>query len=146
MPGISTSGAFGAWLVIAGMLFAAPPFVHADPVEGERPENAGKLLYRRYCASCHGPKGQGDGPLASLLVIHPPDLTGIAQRNGGRFPFWEVMRVIDGTTTLRAHGDADMPVWGEVFRDEAKWDLARRAEVQGKLTFLTDYLRSVQAK
>jgi hypothetical protein len=25
------------------------------------------------------------------------------------------MRVIDGRRTVRAHGTADMPVWGEVF-------------------------------
>lgn len=44
-----------------------------DPREsGELPGDAalGELLYRRHCASCHGPVGAGDGPAAAGL--HPP--------------------------------------------------------------------------
>ena len=35
---------------------------------------AGKKLYQRYCASCHGPEGKGDGSLA-LSGGTPADLT-----------------------------------------------------------------------
>src|SRR5215813_1128130 len=35
---------------------------------------AGKKLYQRYCASCHGPQGKGDGSLA-LSGGTPSDLT-----------------------------------------------------------------------
>jgi mono/diheme cytochrome c family protein len=35
---------------------------------------AGKMLYRRFCASCHGPNGKGDGGLA-LSGGTPSDLT-----------------------------------------------------------------------
>lgn len=35
---------------------------------------AGKKLYQRYCASCHGPQGKGDGSLA-LAGGTPSDLT-----------------------------------------------------------------------
>lgn len=35
---------------------------------------AGKKLYQRYCASCHGPNGKGDGGLA-LSGGEPSDLT-----------------------------------------------------------------------
>jgi hypothetical protein len=78
------------------------------------------------------------------LLVKPADLTTIARRNGGRFPFWGTMRIIDGRRTTRAHGSATMPVWGQVFRDAAGWNLARRAEVHGKLTFLTEHIRSIQ--
>ena len=74
----------------------------------------------------------------------PTDLTRIAMRNHGTFPFTRVMADIDGTNTVRAHGDPDMPVWGEVFRDESTWDAARRADVRGKLLIITDYLQHIQ--
>lgn len=34
------------------------PLVHSDAVEEE-----GKVLYERFCIYCHGPKGDGNGPL-----------------------------------------------------------------------------------
>lgn len=43
------------------------------PVDAESVE-AGKLLYRRFCAACHGPNGKGDGGLA-LSGGTPSDLT-----------------------------------------------------------------------
>ncbi len=35
----------------------------------------GKELYATNCTSCHGEKGEGDGPLASTLPVPPTDLT-----------------------------------------------------------------------
>jgi mono/diheme cytochrome c family protein len=32
---------------------------------------AGARLYSTYCASCHGPKGQGDGPIAASMNPRP---------------------------------------------------------------------------
>jgi cbb3-type cytochrome c oxidase subunit III len=43
------------------------------PSDGESIE-AGKKSYQRFCASCHGPKGKGDGGLA-LSGGTPSDLT-----------------------------------------------------------------------
>ena len=80
------------------------------------------------------------------MKTKPTDLTRIAERNGGTFPFAKVMRFIDGTDEVRAHGDPDMPVWGEVFRDQAALDNTRRIEVRGKLLVITDYLQSIQRK
>lgn len=31
----------------------------------------GQALYQTYCASCHGPKGEGDGPVAAALNPKP---------------------------------------------------------------------------
>lgn len=45
-----------------------PEAVNAESVE------AGKKLYSRYCASCHGPNGKGDGGMA-LSGGTPSDLT-----------------------------------------------------------------------
>ena len=129
-------------IVVLSLCFA--PFPASGVSESRGADHPGKILYRRYCASCHGTSAKGDGALASVLAQKPTDLTGLARKAGGRFPYWETMRVIDGTATVRAHGDSDMPVWGEIFRDEAEWDLARRVEVQGKVSFITDYLLTIQ--
>ena len=74
----------------------------------------------------------------------PTDLTQIAKQNGGTFPFARVMAQIDGTQTVRAHGEADMPVWGQVLRDESTWDAAQRADVRGKLLVISDYVQTIQ--
>jgi mono/diheme cytochrome c family protein len=38
-------------------------------------ESQGKALFARYCATCHGDEGRGDGQNASNLTPPPPDLT-----------------------------------------------------------------------
>ena len=38
-------------------------------------EGQGKHLFDRYCATCHGDAGKGDGQNASNLAPPPPDLT-----------------------------------------------------------------------
>lgn len=37
--------------------------------------NHGEFAYARYCRSCHGPTGKGDGPYAASLTPPPADLT-----------------------------------------------------------------------
>jgi mono/diheme cytochrome c family protein len=109
-------------------------------------DDPSKALYLRYCGACHGPEGKGDGLVGTFMRPKPADLTQIAKKNGGEFPFARVMAIIDGRETVRAHGDPDMPVWGEIFAERSSWDLNRRADVRGKLMILTDYIRTIQAK
>jgi mono/diheme cytochrome c family protein len=105
---------------------------------------ANKALYLRYCGACHGPAGKGDGLAGSFMRPKPTDLTQIAKKNGGKFPFQGTMQAIDGTNTPRAHGDPDMPVWGEIFRAEATEPAGRRDETQRKLLQITAYVQSIQ--
>jgi cbb3-type cytochrome oxidase cytochrome c subunit len=42
---------------------------------GDVDERRGRLLYAANCASCHGPRGAGDGPGAASLVPAPSDLS-----------------------------------------------------------------------
>jgi len=109
-------------------------------------DDPGKLAYMRYCSACHGPGGKGDGVVGTFMRPKPTDLTKLTKNGGGQFPSLWFMRVIDGRETIRAHGDADMPVWGEVFQAETGASLARRAEVQGKIMLITDYVRGLQQK
>jgi mono/diheme cytochrome c family protein len=46
--------------ILGAVLAAAPLFAHAQEAL-----STGKVAYERYCVSCHGISGKGDGPLAS---------------------------------------------------------------------------------
>ena len=126
-------------VILSGLVLLPPLLASADA-----PPPPGRALYLRYCGACHGPEGKGDGVAGTFMRPKPTDLTQIARRNHGTFPFAQVMADIDGTHTVRAHGDPDMPVWGEVFGDESTWDAARRADVRGKLLVITDYVQHIQ--
>ena len=104
----------------------------------------GKQNYLRYCGSCHGPNAKGDGVLAGTLKQKPADLTLIAQKNGGKFPTADIVSFIDGTKPVAAHGDREMPVWGEVMKEESPGALGQQAVVQAKITSIVNYLRSIQ--
>ena len=67
------------------------------------PQVSGSYVYRAYCASCHGPDGRGDGPLAEDLRYRPSNLTLIAKRNGGEFPTELVVRIVDGRKSVKGH-------------------------------------------
>ena len=120
------------WLLL---LMAAPVFAAED---------AGRTLYRRYCAACHGPEGRGDGPVAPALGEKPTDLSQISAANGGNFPFMAVVEAIDGTRTVRAHGVSEMPIWGEVFQAEPGSPLEQQILASGKVLVIARYLRSLQ--
>lgn len=94
----------------------------------------GQITYARYCASCHGPEARGDGPTAADLRVPPPDLTALAARSGGVFPFEAVAQAIDGRKTTRGHGSPDMPVWGEVFARTQGTDAPSPATAVGRIT------------
>jgi mono/diheme cytochrome c family protein len=99
--------------------------------------------YMEYCASCHGPMGRGDGPVAAELKKRPADLTQLAKNNNGQFPYTRVRAIIDGRgQALGIHGPADMPVWGQRFADEGRND----PQVRAKILSIVDYLASIQEK
>ncbi|HXS90101.1 MAG TPA: cytochrome c [Steroidobacteraceae bacterium] len=109
-------------------------------------ELSGMDMYVQLCSSCHGASGHGDGPVSSLIKIGVPDLTRIAQRDGGEFNTEDVRRAIDGRWDRRAHGARDMPVWGwQLYDSSAADDNAERAQVDSMISRLVDYLRSIQA-
>jgi mono/diheme cytochrome c family protein len=103
----------------------------------------GKALYQAYCATCHGADGTGGGPAATALKKAPPDLTGIAKKNGGKFPSIQIQKIISGESVPTvAHGSREMPVWGPIFGQIA-WD-----QDLGKVRVynLAEYLESLQKK
>lgn len=104
----------------------------------------GKDLYARFCASCHGAEGRGDGPVSKSFAVETPDLTLIARRHGGAFPRERVERIIDGRFILGAHGSRTMPVWGE---DLSRLELGNpdaQRLTETVIRRLTDYLETLQ--
>jgi len=95
---------------------------------------AGELLYHRYCASCHGLRGHGDGPVAEALDPRPADLTRLQSKTP------ELMRQIDGRRTIRAHGTAAMPVWGEVFEQSLIREPHKRRTALLQVKGLAEYV------
>ena len=106
---------------------------------------AGELEYRQHCAVCHGADGKGYGSMRKFLTVEPSDITQTAKKNGGRFPFWQIYRIIDGREEVRGHGTREMPVWGARFRAQAGGDDAgSRSQVAGRVLALVFYLQQIQ--
>jgi mono/diheme cytochrome c family protein len=103
----------------------------------------GADMYAAYCASCHGKTGQGAGPAAARLKVPPPDLTGLARRNGGRFPGGKVYQIVEWGGAIASHGSREMPVWGVAFRPLSN---ENQKEVSARIKALTDYLASIQLR
>jgi len=113
---------------------------------GEVPPQERHDLYLRFCASCHGRDGRGDGPCADALTVRPPDLTRLAARHGGTFPRDDVEATLTGERPLRAHGPVEMPIWGQRLAEPEK-SLAATAvafEQARLVTALIDYVESLQ--
>lgn len=128
-------------------VFAAPAFVAAAEPDALA-TYTGPELFARFCASCHGPGGQGDGPVAPSLKVMIPDLTELARRSGGKFPDQRVREIIDGRAVLPAHGSRPMPVWGYELEARAgeteAGALHARDEAQALIDRLVNHLRDLQ--
>jgi mono/diheme cytochrome c family protein len=107
------------------------------------PDEAGAQLYRTYCATCHGLKGRGDGPMAAELRKTIPDLTKYTARNGGVFPSERLRRIIDGRG-VASHGTREMPVWGDAFRSTRE-GLSPEA-VQTRIDAIVRFLEAIQER
>ena len=133
------SSAIGKFSLGAATLWLALGAAQAD----EAVEQMGKVRFAERCAVCHGPGAKGDGPFAALLAKKPPDLTTLAQRHAGTFPFDKVYDTVDGRAMPIAHGSRDMPIWGKDLKGKG---LGAESEVRGQLVETIIYLRSIQAK
>ncbi len=133
-------------VLLAG-LFAAASTAPDDKARSKTDQRShliqslkGPDIYHAYCASCHGALGKGDGPVAPALTTKMPDLTTIAQRNGGVFPAGRVRKIIVGEEQMLGHGSREMPVWGPIFHQVER----DRDYGEVRLQNVTDYLKSIQ--
>jgi mono/diheme cytochrome c family protein len=107
------------------------------------PGDPGSRLFRTHCGSCHGAGGLGNGPVVGSLRHQPPDLTKFAARNGGVFPTERLHQIIDGRF-VPSHGDRDMPVWGDVFRDSR--DGADAESAKARIDAILRFLAGIQQR
>jgi mono/diheme cytochrome c family protein len=106
----------------------------------ERPD--GTQLYMNHCAACHGVDGEGGGPVAAVMQTTVPNLRTLAQRNGGTFPSDAVTAYVDGRQVKAAHGDRQMPIWGDVFRGPEQGTAERT--VRERIAALVTFLKGIQ--
>ena len=118
---------------------------------GQQKVDMGKREYDANCAVCHGASGKGDGPYAGGSEAGVSDLTLLAKRNNGVFPFARVYEFIDGTQVVKAHGTREMPIWGADYKvkgAEYYMDVPFDPEVyvRARILALTEYVYRLQAK
>ncbi|MGD9764273.1 MAG: FTR1 family protein [Candidatus Binatia bacterium] len=90
----------------------------SEPVWPPAPPSAsrGRALFSESCAACHGERGDGRGPTASMLVPPPANFADPAfMQNETPFDFFHVI-------TLGRSRSA-MPAWGDVLSLQERWDL-----------------------
>jgi len=70
----------------------APDLADKDTID------AGRELYAKNCAKCHGEKGQGDGENAGKMTPKPSDLTAAAFHDAvsDQYIFWRIKTGADG--------------------------------------------------
>ncbi|ADO41992.1 c-type cytochrome [Ketogulonicigenium vulgare] len=103
----STSIPLVAALALVPLIAACAAFMPEREFDGAQ-------MFAQNCAACHG--ADGTGSRAMGIAMEPPatDLTRIATRNGGTFPWNSVMSTIDGfgqgghNGAMPAFGDGDL--------------------------------------
>ena len=94
-------------LIVSLVVFATTAAIGVIPGAPE----AGKIIFEERCASCHGPKGLGDGPRAPFLSPQPASLitAGISVKSDK-----ELLNVISNGKPRTA-----MPAWPSRWKNDA---------------------------
>jgi len=149
----NTTALFCALLVLTRLFFSVSiATAQHDPVIKVKPvaidyvnPSDGREMYAKYCASCHGLTGKGDSPAAPAFKHPPANLTRLAAENGGEFPALLVVYTLKFGPNDRAHGDIQMPVWNNIFR-EMDWYSMDDSIPQIRTRVLTEYIKTLQSK
>jgi mono/diheme cytochrome c family protein len=110
---------------------------------------SGKQDYNAYCAECHGRDGKGNGPTTETVPMNPPppDLTVLAKKNGGKFPFDEVVDIVDGRKNIPSHERIQMPFLGTTLQQPGKeFTPESDAAVKRRIDAMARYVESLQQK
>lgn len=92
-------------------------------VDGGGDASYGRELYARYCQSCHGADGEGDGPAAESMAPKPRDFT------SGHFKFASTIVGLPPTdgdlyrTIAQGVPGTAMPAWGNRLEEKQIWAL-----------------------
>ncbi len=80
----------------------------------------GKKTYDIYCVTCHGPSGDGQGPVGKTLQPPPRDFTKGDFKFGGADQ--EIFDIISNGAAIKG-GSPLMAPWGAVIPEADRWGL-----------------------
>ena len=120
---------------------ARPPLDRFPPLPTA--SASGQEMYMTYCSECHGRDAKGGHPSAATFGAPAPDLTMLAKKNQGRFPYAVAKDAIRGDYHSAVYGPGEMPPWGFLFRYVGG---GSSLEVEMRINRLTEYLRTLQEK
>ena len=86
---------------------------------------------------------KGDGPVSKDLKTRPADLTVLAKKNNGVFPFNAVYQIIDGREPIASHGTREMPIWAMAFRARGTFQFEKDRRLH---LFATGFTRTCSAQ
>lgn len=108
-----------------GSDWVAPKYVEKlkNPLAGNAAATKeGKTLFRTNCVTCHGDKGEGNGPSAATLNPKPKNLTSkVVQAQPDGAIFWKI-------TT----GKPPMLSWQQTLNEKQRWSLVNYIRELGK--------------
>jgi len=134
-PGAMSTATTGGHAINVDMKEAMPKKLKGD-------SQWGREFYMKNCFTCHGVKGEGDGPRAYFNRPRPRDFTSDASRQILNRP-----RLFDSIT--RGRVGTVMPAWGKVLTDQEIANLTEfvfQAFIQGKGVVEPDKAGSSDAK
>jgi mono/diheme cytochrome c family protein len=108
-----------ATLLVVLALFGTPAVALPQGAEGADPTK-GKQVYEIYCMTCHGPLGDGKGPVGVTLQPPPRDFTKAEFKYGGTDQ--DLFAVITNGAAPRG-GSPLMAPWGAVIPEADRWAL-----------------------
>ena len=96
-------------------LATAPPDIAGitNPL-GPTASTDGAVVFKTYCASCHGDTGHGDGSAGMYLQPKPANLALLSSSVADDFLYWRINTGKEGTS---------MPAWKGVLDDQQIWQI-----------------------
>lgn len=131
----------GLFLCVGHVGFAQDKQAKDEQIEQKSPLS-GAHMFKAYCAACHGKDAKGNGPAAAAMKQAPADLTTLSKRHDGKFPDVYVESVLRNGVKSPSHGDAEMPVWGPLFKSMDSDPMFMHVRISS----LMIYLKSLQVK
>ena len=114
----------GAWLLIGAQGASEAQATVSNPIAPTSDSvAAGQVVYERYCQTCHGVNGHGDGPGAAGLEPPPADLTVHAPHHGDARMFGFISNGIEGTAMVGL---------GESLTDDEIWHVINFVRAQAE--------------
>ncbi len=102
------------------------PMIRTALVDKGDPK-AGKVVYERFCLTCHGPTGKGDGPTGRLLTPRPSGFSKRMPHHAERWANYYFKIIKEGG---RAVGRSPMMApWGPQLKDDEIWDVASYIQI-----------------